>query len=288
MSKKLSSEQKFQIFYEGHFEKRWEKLKASLLEPKKFVALENPFYKGVRKEREAWEHYNQATLLDQSTEPHIDVYGLKEFYPLDGASLMAVRALQLKGSEKVLDMCAAPGGKSLAISFLLNRGELTANDLSLDRRRRMKRVFDNYLPENRCPKITSYDASLWGTKEKNVFDKVLLDAPCSSERHVLEKTQELAKWSEKRSKGLAVRQFALLASALEVVKKGGTIVYSTCALSHLENDEVIRKLFKKRSGQFEIMKNDEFQWGEKTEYGQHYLPDVSGWGPIYCCVIKKV
>lgn len=287
MSKKLSSQEKFHSFYQKTFSSRWNALQNSLLEDKKFVALENPFFNGKRELREKWSAYQGATILKRPTEPETDSEERKEFYPLDGASLMAVLALDLQGGEKVLDMCAAPGGKSLAISFLLNSGELISNDLSLDRRRRMQRVFDSYLPRERHAKITGFDASLWGTKQSNVFDKVLLDAPCSSERHVLEKPQELAKWSEKRSKGLAVRQFALLASALEVVKPGGLIVYSTCALSPLENDEVIRKLFKKRSGQFVIEENSQLEWGEKTEFGYHFLPDQCEWGPIYCSIIRK-
>lgn len=78
----------------------------------------------------------------------------------------------------------------------------------------------------------------------------------------------------------------MLASALDIVKVGGTIVYSTCALSQLENDDIIRKLHQKRLGRFELIR-PEFSFGEPTEFGWQVLPDTTGWGPFYLAVVKR-
>ena len=94
-------------------------------------------------------------------------------------------------------------------------------------------------------------------------------------------------WAPGRTKAIAITQFAMLASALDIIKVGGTIVYSTCALSKLENDGIIAKLYQKRAGRFELI-HKEFAFGEPTEFGWQVLPDTSGWGPFYLAVIKRV
>ena len=79
----------------------------------------------------------------------------------------------------------------------------------------------------------------------------------------------------------------MLASALDIVKKDGLIVYSTCALSNLENDDIIKKLYQKRAGRFELIRR-EFSFGEPTEFGWQVLPDNSGWGPFYLAIIRRI
>jgi 16S rRNA C967 or C1407 C5-methylase (RsmB/RsmF family) len=125
--------------------------------------------------------------------------------------------------------------------------------------------------------------------ETEAFDRVLVDAPCSGERHLLANKSELEVWSPARSKNLAVRQYALLASALAVVKRGGRVVYSTCSISPLENDGVVAKLLKKRPGEVRILKPEGLSdKTEPTEHGAIVLPDRDGRGPIYFSVIERV
>ncbi len=210
-------------------------------------------------------------------------------YAMDQASIIAAESLFIEPNDQVLDLCAAPGGKTLIFAEKLGaKGRLVANDLSRQRRLRLKKVIQTYLPKElqRKIEITGFDATRWCLFEKNQFDKIFIDAPCSSEAHVLSDQKELAKWSPSRSKRLSIQQFAILASALDLLKPGGTMVYCTCSISSLENDRVIEKLFKKRKGQFSIQSLS-MQLGEPTQLGWQIFPDIDSMGPIYFSVIKK-
>lgn len=248
----------FNSYYASHFKERWNDLREALLSEVKYKELRT---------------------------------GLKQSYFLDEGSFLVASALNIGLEDSVLDMCAAPGGKSLVlVRGLGSKGFLCANELSRQRRWRLKNTFLSHLPEDlqKLVKVTGRDASTWGLSNKSCFDKILLDVPCSSERHVLNSPSHLQKWKPARPKFLAQRQFAMLASALEVVRPGGIIVYSTCALLPVENDEVVRKLYKKRSGRFEIIK-DKQSPGQETEFGWHFLPDTcQGMGPSFYSKIKRI
>lgn len=212
-------------------------------------------------------------------------------YFLDEASVFAARALDVLPRENVLDMCAAPGGKSLVLAQALQGiGALQCNDRSPDRRARLLHVLKNSLPQEwfAIVNVTGYDGVKFGLCKKECFDKILLDAPCSSDRHVLNSPEHLKVWSLKRVKRLSIEQGSLLASAVDALKPGGKIVYSTCALSPIENDDVVKKILKKRP-QMQIETILEIPEGaSRTEFGVHILPDNSrGAGPIYCAKMIK-
>lgn len=288
----LKGPEGFEQFYSEMYGERWPALKTSLLGAKKHVAVLNPHSEfsfsdqlhsipGISYIHQVGENFPPPTP---------GAVGPFNYYLLDAASILAVEALDPRPGEKVVDLCAAPGGKSLLCAWKMeNQGLLVSNDRSAARRARIYKIFNEYLPLSKQSnhKVTGHDASKWCLYEKNIYDKVLLDAPCSSERHVLEDPKELAQWAPGRSKAIAVSQFAMLASALDIVKIGGIIVYSTCALSRLENDEIIQKLHQKRGGRFEIIRQ-EFSFGSATEYGWQVLPDATGWGPFYLAIIKKI
>lgn len=232
-------------------------------------------------------------------------------YYIDSASTYPVKALAIEklgetlsenNSIKILDMCAAPGGKTLQIAFAVEKLiqlesnsataiTIKANDRSASRRNRLSNVLNTSLSPilRSVIQITSYDSSKWGLYEKNIYDRILLDAPCSSERHVFNSPAHLEQWSETRTKQLSERQFPMLAAALDAAKSEGIIIYSTCSVSPMENDGVIQKLFKKREDMFSILEATEYpETGEKTKYGIQLMPDrCGGAGPIYFAVIKK-
>ncbi|MDY7028980.1 MAG: RsmB/NOP family class I SAM-dependent RNA methyltransferase [Spirochaetota bacterium] len=250
----------FDEFYADLFDSRWPVLREALLREPSYHAL------------------------------HTDGPGDQSpVYYLDEASYRTALLLQPDDGDEVLDMCAAPGGKSLTLITSFPSIRLTSNERSANRRFRLKRVLQDHLSSARFEQIrvTGYDARTWFRHEKNAYDRILLDVPCSSERHILNSQPHYSRWSPSRTNHLAVQAFAMLASALEVVRPQGIILYCTCALSPLENDGVIEKLHRKRPDRFEIVPVH-LPFGEKTRYGWQVLPDDSGGrGPMYAAGVRR-
>lgn len=258
MSKTVFGEKAFDDWYSARYGARWPNLKRALLDPPAQVALFD---------------------------------GLLKAYYLDAGSVEAVSALPLENISTILDMCAAPGGKSLYIaSHMPADATLVCNEYSRERKRRLQQVIEDHIPvdiRNRIV-ITGRDASRWSRYEQCAFDRILLDAPCSSERHVLSSSVHLAQWSPARIKNLAQRQWALLSGAWLVLKPGGSLVYATCALSYEENDGIIDRLLKKYTDVSVSSQQLSGGKGERLVHGFHVLPDTSGGsGPLYYVLLHK-
>lgn len=233
----------------------------------------------------------------------------EEKYFIDAASVLCAGCLPVANAHMLLDMCAAPGGKTLILAKRMpESSELIANERSKDRYCRLVKVAKTFLPENISGRLSfsCVDGSVLckNSKNKERFDSILLDAPCSSERHVLNDGKYLAQWTRNRIKTLSMAQWALLSSAFLMLKKGGHILYSTCALADAENDGVIEKLLKKYENacildidiqETKLSLINQFPWlthlpdAEKTKHGYRVMPDVeNGAGPIFFCLIKKM
>ncbi len=217
-------------------------------------------------------------------------------YYLDPASAEAAASLEIRPGMQVLDMCAAPGGKAVALlqSFLNTSPNesinLTLNERSASRRARLQRVLSDSVPSwSRSPiRVTSHDARKWGLHEQNVYDVILLDTPCSSERHLIQEPKTLRDWSPKRSVRLALDAYAMLAAALTAVRPGGVVLYLTCALSPLENDGVIAKALQRRGDEFKGLSPPELSGSEPSQYGCIVLPDrAAGHGPLFAARLQK-
>ncbi len=208
-----------------------------------------------------------------------------------------VRALKLERSQSLLDLCAAPGGKSLALlSSVSDLGEVVLNDSSPTRVRRLKANLETQLPRAVFErlKFLSKPGGTLGGRFPQTFDRVLADVPCSSERHLLEQPSQLEKfWNPKRSKRLAKEQLGLLRSGLAALKPGGRLVYSTCALLDEENDGVVGEAIARERKKGCVVAAV-FDWearGRRTEFGFQWLPGEpepsSNAGPIYTAVLVK-
>lgn len=290
----------FEQFYHKMHGQRWHSLKQALHSEGKKIHLWNPFRAQpapvdkvlTAPAYEALYFSEASEAFDSSTRQEGDLF---EFYRLDLASLLPPLALEAQPGERILDMCSAPGGKALAILFSVKGAvDLVVNDASLQRVKRLKATMRDYLPEEVRSRVlvTHHDATRWGLYEKEAYDRILLDAPCSGEEHLLETPKELKVWSPSRTKKLAIRQYALLCAALDAVKPGGRIVYSTCSVSIHENDEVIKKLLKKRKNQVEVLpvsgSLESVAKLERSEHGYYIWPDhAQGWGPIYFSILEK-
>jgi 16S rRNA (cytosine967-C5)-methyltransferase len=174
------------------------------------------------------------------------------FYVQDPSTLLAVRELDPKPGEAVLDLCAAPGGKLTCIAQLMrNEGRLVAQDISEERL---------HLIRENCVRLgaTSVEPALIPAHNPHpttacsqptaVFDRVLLDAPCSN-TGVMRRRVEL-RWRIRPGEiqRLQATQRDLLRTAASRVKPGGTLVYSTCSLEPEENTTVIEQFLSEHTG----------------------------------------
>lgn len=244
----------------------------------------------------------KAFLLDKADSRMYKV-GDAEPYFLDSGSIRCAVSLPLSGAENILDMCAAPGGKSIVLASCMEKSaRLLSNERSPERKLRLAKSCDTCLPteiRGRVDVICKDGAKMCLSRDnEEFFDRILLDAPCSSERHVLSDPKYLDEWSPSRIKTLAVAQWSLLSSAYRMLKKGGYLLYSTCALSRDENDGVVSRLLKKFDGAVVLAPDvssdvspfcsSELPGYESTVFGAHVLPDSqNGAGPLYFCLIWK-
>ncbi len=194
---------------------------------------------------ERWPALRSALLADAASIEWSE--GLSAPYALDPASALAALALGRPRGEDCLDLCAAPGGKALVIASRMEDSRLTVNERSPDRFMRMKRVLEEHLAGDRLRAVSarrSDGASLCRVLPES-FDRILLDAPCSSERHVIASREHAERWTPARAKALPFAQWALLSSAFIMLRPGGRLVYSTCSLNPAENEGVAARLLKK-------------------------------------------
>ncbi|WP_409513379.1 RsmB/NOP family class I SAM-dependent RNA methyltransferase [Campylobacter sp. MIT 99-7217] len=161
------------------------------------------------------------------------------FYIQNYSSYLCAKALNAKPYESVLDMCAAPGGKSINLAnFMQNKGYLACVEASKDRFFTLQKILKNYGVLNF--KCFLKDAKLIGKLCPLKFDKILLDAPCST----FAKMGLYVQKSQKELKMLSILQKKLLHSALKALKVNGELVYSTCTFLKEENEEVIKNALK--------------------------------------------
>lgn len=289
--KETHGELGFWAYYASLFStnKEFNRWKTSLMAPNKPVlrivpGAEKTLKKLWKEAKLPWKTlnwYKQAVLWPEDVSIKTTLPGKDEFlfYPMNPSSLLPVLALDPKPGEKVLDACAAPGGKTLMIAEALKgKGELLSIDQSPARIHRLREVLKNYNhPE---VLVSQKDALKMFRSNQGIFDKILVDAPCSSEKHVAKSPMQLALWSPNRPKQLHTRQVSLLCGLSMCLKPGGRMVYATCATTPLENEAVISKFLKKREGKIKLVPINEILKGLPTGPGMAKFLD-EGIDPDY-------
>jgi NOL1/NOP2/sun family putative RNA methylase len=174
---------------------------------------------------------------------HTLEYALGAYYVQAAATTLAVAALDPQPGERVLDLCAAPGGKATQIAAAMQgQGLLVINELQ---RRRFPSLIGQL---ERCgvhhEVVTKAPGPVLARYFHNYFDRVLLDAPCSGDGVVRKDQQLLAYWSPADARRQADTQLGLLRAAFHMLRPGGVLVYSTCSLSLEENEDVLLRLLR--------------------------------------------
>lgn len=170
------------------------------------------------------------------------------FYVQEPSASSAVTVLAPKPGERILDLCAAPGGKSTQIAALLGgEGLLWSNEIVAGRAQILLSNFERMGVRNGVVS-SCHPETLCGALA-GFFDRVLVDAPCSGEGMFRRDGRAAEEWSEEHVASCAVRQLAILESARQAVREGGVLVYSTCTFSPEENEGVITE-FLRRTPEF--------------------------------------
>lgn len=166
-------------------------------------------------------------------------------YIQNAASWLPVLALDLHPDDTILDVCAAPGGKTSHIAAITNnQAHITANDNSRPRLAKLQANLERLGVQN--VEYSLYDATQLSRKlDGKLFDKILLDAPCSGEGMMtLDTDKDFASWSVAHIKRLQQLQKRLLVQSWQLLKPGGTLVYSTCTMAPEENEVVVDYLLR--------------------------------------------
>ena len=214
-------------------------------------------------------------------------------YSQEPSAMYPVELLDVQPNDIVLDISAAPGGKSVQILEKLNNtGLLIANEIVFNR---AKILYENLSRMGFCNfAITCNSPNDW--ENSNIkFDKIIVDAPCGGEGMIRKKEFDMACYNPQAIETNAKRQLNILESIKSLLKDGGKLVYSTCTYDIRENEDVIVK-FLKNNPNFKIVKQDKFlpvmQKGIKienfdTDYGFRRYPHLcKGEGQFMICLEK--
>jgi NOL1/NOP2/sun family putative RNA methylase len=166
-------------------------------------------------------------------------------------SQLPVTLMDLTPGQRVLDLCAAPGGKTAQIALALgNRGTLLANDFSPERIAALQGNLDRLGIVN-CS-TTWCDGGNYPAAAGQ-FDRILVDAPCSSEGTLRRNRSLVVKLGEDRSERMLRRQRTLLRKALQLCRPGGRVVYSTCTFAPEENECIVAEALEAAGGRFRLL-----------------------------------
>jgi tRNA (cytosine49-C5)-methyltransferase len=167
-------------------------------------------------------------------------HALGYYYVQEAASMIPPIALDPQPGEIILDMCASPGSKTTQIAqYMKNEGILVANDFTADR---MKPLGINIQKMGISNTLLTLMYGQWFAKSGIMFDRILVDAPCSGTGTIRKSVKTLTIWNPVMIERLAATQRKLLQTAYDILKPGGVMVYSTCSNEPLEDEGVVSHL----------------------------------------------
>lgn len=174
------------------------------------------------------------------------------FYIQDDASILVGEILDPKADDKVLDVCAAPGGKSTHLAQIMDdRGKIISRDISNYKINLIKENIDRLGIKSIDTQV--FDATKEDLSNINKFDKILVDAPCSGLGIIRRKPEIKLNRKEVDIDTISSLQYRILNESAKLLKSGGNLVYSTCTIGRKENIDIVNK-FIKNNNNFEIVK----------------------------------
>ena len=190
------------------------------------------------------------------------------YYLQEPSAMTPATVLPVVPGERVLDLCAAPGGKATALGAKL-RGEglLVANDISASRAKALLKNLEVFGIANSY--VTNAVPERLAEQFEESFDKILVDAPCSGEGMFRKDLANARVWSLEKVEECAKTQHAIIRSAVSMLRPGGLLLYSTCTFSPEENEQTIASLLEEKP-EMELL---EIPWYEGFSHGRPELAD---------------
>ncbi len=231
-------------------------------------SLDKDNVRGLRANRFKCDKSHLASLIDmplrpisyvdngfilESTEPigTSPLHHAGMIYMQDPGAMSAIAAVNIKPDFKILDMCAAPGGKSSqAAEFLGDEGFILSNEYVPKRAKIIVSNFERLGIKNAI--VTSLASDEIAKMYEGVFDLVIVDAPCSGEGMFRKSDEAVECWSEENVLACSKRQMEIIENAKSTVKDGGYLLYSTCTYSIEENEMVVDE-FLNNNREFELV-----------------------------------
>ncbi|CAI6027510.1 Ribosomal RNA small subunit methyltransferase F [Paenibacillus sp. JJ-100] len=176
------------------------------------------------------------------------------YYIQEPSAMAPVEKLQVQPGDRVLDLCAAPGGKSTQIAAKLQgKGVLVTNDIHAERTKALAKNVELYGVRNAV--VLNESPERIADAFPNYFDRILIDAPCSGEG-MFRKDEDMVKsWEHHSVDKCVIMQRDILETAARLLAPGGTIVYSTCTFAPEENEAMIAE-FLRKNGDFVVVNID--------------------------------
>lgn len=196
------------------------------------------------------------------------------YYIQEPSAMAVAEYLDPQPGEKVLDLCAAPGGKTTHIAAKMKQdGLIVANEIHPARAKALSQNIERMGIKNTV--VLNENPERLAKRFEQFFDRVLVDAPCSGEGMFRKDPHACEEWSLQHVKSCSIRQLRILEQAAAMVRTGGKLVYSTCTFSPEENEGVISQFLKKNPF-FELVgmtRHDGFQKGrpEWVDCPVHHL-----------------
>lgn len=211
----------------------------------------------------------EAYYFDENVRPGKHPYHEMGLYYIQEPSAMSAAALLApKPGMRVLDLCAAPGGKSTQLAtYLGDSGLLVSNEINTQRSRILSQNIERMGIKNAI--VTNEDSFVLASHFPGFFNAIQVDAPCSGEGMFRKLPEAIEQWSMENVAICAARQKEILDNAAVMLKPGGTIVYSTCTFSREENEDVI-ECFLERHPDFTLEEMERF-WPHKVDGEGHFV-----------------
>ena len=209
------------------------------------------------------------------------------YYVQEASSMFVWQALEqlVERDAVVLDMCAAPGGKSTAIAqYLSEEGFLVSNEYVPQRAHVLVENITKWGAPN-C--VVTNNAPRHFEKLKVKFDAILVDAPCSGEGMFRKDERAREEWSKANVEMCVERQREILESAWEVLKPGGVLIYSTCTFNSHENEEQVQWLIDEMDAEYLPLKIGEDWMITETERGYRFLPHKTRGEGLFMAAVRK-